>query len=684
MKKRYKVGIDVGGTFTKAVVVDGVDGSIVATASTPTTYRGRLGIARGILAALSKALNEGGVDPGSIERVTFTTTHNVNALLEGDLAKVGLIVLSRKEYEVRAKNATSMEKLEVAPGRKLEVVYKLVVHDGQLHSDEAEKVVREALMGGAEAIAVNEAFGVDDPSREKLVVDKARERGLPAIAGHELSMVYGLEVRTYTSVLNASVLPYMSRVTAAVREGVRRLGVEADIYVVRGDGSTSSVEILREKPILTVMSGPAASAVGATYWARLWSGVVVEAGGTTTNVIPVKWGLTPTSYLKILGKPTTVRAVDAEIVPVGGGSLPRLVNGKIAGVGPRSAHIAGLAYASFTDPEILNGARPVVTSPLPGDPKSYLILKTEGGLPVAITPTCAAAALGVEVPGARRDSARIAFEALEAALDLDWRSAAEGVLYAASSVIAESVKRAARRHGIDIKRYGVAGGGGAWFLAKIAARLLSVPFTRLDHAPFLSAAGAAVSLAGASIEIGVGGAFVSKLRQALEHLELQAGGDGFVVYTESDPPRKVLRVAAIEAPKMGSPLKDPLEAASEALGLDPDRLEIVYRGKRLMVVVAKRRRLPLVPGRFKAVVVDYWGRVYLAIHRADVYKGRRSDLVRILSTLKPMFMVAPAVYLIEDSRLIDFSLVYKHYELVESIDAYMLDVEDDACIIVRW
>ncbi len=687
MGARYRVGIDVGGTFTKAVVVDN-EGSVVAAASTPTTYKGELGIARGILAALSRALEDGGVNPGMVERVTFTTTHNVNALLEGDLARVGLIVLARREHSNKAREAVAgIGPLDVAPGRRLEVIRKLIVHDGLLDGDDAERAVMEVLSQGAEAIAVSEAFGVDDPSREALVAEKAREAGVPSVAGHELSMVYGLEVRTYTAVLNAGILPYMSKVAAAVEEGMRRLGVEADVYVVRGDGGSSSLEVLRSRPLLTVMSGPAASAIGAAYWAGVWSGVVVEVGGTTTNVVPVKWGLAPTTYLKVLGRPTTVRVVDAEIVPVGGGSLPRLGRGGLIGVGPRSAHIAGMAYASFTDPEVLDGAKPEIVSPLPGDPKAYLALRVNGGVLVAVTPTCAAAALGVEVPGASRDSARAALEALEPVLGLSWRDAAKRILLHASRAVAEAVSSAAGRHGIDVRRHGVAGGGGAWFLAMEAARLLRAPFRLLEHAPFLSAAGAAVSLAGESVEVGVaGGRFASRLRRALDSLESQTPGDGFVVYTESDPPRRVLRAVAVEAPRRKGPLKPPRKAAAEALGTDPSRLKLVYDGGGLMVFAAERRRgLPLLrQGRFEAAVADRWGRVYLAASRADIYVGGPREVVEAASRLKPRFMVAPAVHLVDGSRLIDFSLVYRREELVESIESYVADSRGSLCLVVRW
>src|SRR5438477_404962 len=128
---------------------------------------------------------------------------------------------------------------------------------------DAPQGVAELQGRGAGAIVASEAFSVDNEANERLVLDVARAHGLPATAGHEVSGAYGLEVRTLTAAINASILPKMVQ-TANLVEGVlHEAGVDAPLVVMRGDGGVMSMEQLRARPLLTVLSGPAASLAGA-------------------------------------------------------------------------------------------------------------------------------------------------------------------------------------------------------------------------------------------------------------------------------------------------------------------------------------------------------------------------------------------------------------------------------------
>jgi N-methylhydantoinase A/oxoprolinase/acetone carboxylase beta subunit len=693
----FRVGVDVGGTFTKAVVVDG-DGRVVGYASTPTRYNGALGAARSIVDAVSGALEAAGVNPRDVDLLAFTTTHNVNALLEGDTATVGLIVMARREHASKALEVTRMTGIEVAPGRRVKVIYRFVEVGPGFGERDAESLVRELAAAGAEAIAVNEAFGVEDPSREEMVAAKAREAGLPAVAGHELSMVYGLEVRVITSVVNASIMPRMARVARAVAEGCRRLGVESRIMVVKGDGGVAGLGVLERKPILTVLSGPAASVVGAVAWAGAWRGVLVEVGGTTTNVAVIKGGSAPLDYLKVMGYPTTVKVVDVEVLGVAGGSLPRVEGGRLAGVGPRSAHIAGAAYASFADPDDLAGGRVELASPLPGDPRSYLLLRGRSGRLYAVTPTCAAVALGAgSVPGARRDSALAALETLSQALGMEPMEAAARIAGYAAGEIARAARRAAAKHGLRLKGEVLLGAGGAaQALLPLVAERLGVGFRVLPEAPILSALGAAVGIVSESVEVGVptGADPAALVRSAVERVVeavVREGADprSVVVHTESLPAGRGFRVTAtgsLTPSALASRRGGGLEAAAEELGVEPGRLRVLAdTGGYMVVGVERRLRLPWSRGRFSAAIVDSLGRVVARLGRADVVKGRPGDVLAEMERVLSKVAVAPEVYVITGNVMTDLSFIAVPEALYKALRGSLSGADgEEVVVVVGW
>ena len=173
---------------------------------------------------------------------------------------------------------------------------------------------------------------------------------------------------------------------------------------MRGDGGATDLDGFRRAPARTLYSGPAASVAGALRFAGVAEGVVVEVGGTSTNVAAVKRGRPLLSYVQVASHATALRAVDVRVIGVAGGSMLRARKGKVYGVGPRSAHIAGLPYAGFSPVEAFDGARVELIAPRPGDPADHLVVVRADGQQLALTNTCAANALGITA--ARRLRAR--------------------------------------------------------------------------------------------------------------------------------------------------------------------------------------------------------------------------------------------------------------------------------------
>src|SRR5690606_25925342 len=133
-----------------------------------------------------------------------------------------------------------------------------------------------------------------------------------------------------------------------------------------------SLAEMRHRPLLTILSGPAAGVAGALMGERISEGVFLETGGTSTDISVIRRGNVQIRHVDMGGRETYLSALDVRTVGVGGGSVVRLGGGDGAGaavladVGPRSAHIAGLPYACFADPAELGGARLVRVAPLDG------------------------------------------------------------------------------------------------------------------------------------------------------------------------------------------------------------------------------------------------------------------------------------------------------------------------------
>src|SRR5918999_6552699 len=314
-----------------------------------------VGVAEGAIRALADVAAEVAArDLGRIELVAHSTTQAVNALLEGDTSVVGVLGLGRRPDVKRARRRTAVGEVRLAPGRRLITRHNFVdVTDG-LDRSRVVRAMQELIDEGAEVLCISEAFGVEDARGEWLALDVAEDLGIPACAGHELTGLYGLEMRTVTGALNASILPTALRTARLVEEAVERDIPGVPLLVMRGDGGAADLGSMKRHPLVTAFSGPAASVAGALRHLSLRDGVIVEVGGTSTNVSLVKGGRPVLAYVRVLEHVTCVRSLDVRVVGVAGGSLPRIARRlgrpRIVDTGPRSAHIAGLPYAAFVPP----------------------------------------------------------------------------------------------------------------------------------------------------------------------------------------------------------------------------------------------------------------------------------------------------------------------------------------------
>ncbi|MHB1319505.1 MAG: hydantoinase/oxoprolinase family protein [Anaerolineae bacterium] len=324
------IGIDTGGTYTDAVLLD-MDSRVVLAQAKAETTKHRL--ATGIEQALRYVL------PPSLEEiclVSLSTTLATNALVEGQGAPVCLLLLG---YEHAARSGRSLEK-EVGTSR---YVYLPGGHDidGQELSPLDLDATRAAILANApdvRAFAISGYFGTRNPAHEIAVQALVtRLTGLPTTSGHDLTQDLDALRRAATAALNASLIPLISDLIEAVEQVLDKLGIGAPLMLVKGDGSLIRAEAARDRPIETVLSGPAASVVGAQYLGRSRDAVVVDMGGTTTDIAMVERGQPrlATSGARVGAWHTMVEAIDIQTVGLGGDSSVQFgPDGRLT-IGPR-------------------------------------------------------------------------------------------------------------------------------------------------------------------------------------------------------------------------------------------------------------------------------------------------------------------------------------------------------------
>jgi N-methylhydantoinase A/oxoprolinase/acetone carboxylase beta subunit len=709
-----RVGVDVGGTFTKAVALTAHPLQLRAHAVVPTSHAAAGGVTEGVADVLRALLADLGPDRDRVELVAYSTTQAMNALLEGDVAPVGVIGIGAEPELRLARKRTQVGDLKLAPGRVLHTEHAFL--DGTRGLDEAHvDATLDRLQGaGCTALAVSGAFAVDVPEQERAVAERARERGLPVCAGHELTGTYGLETRTISAAVNAAILPLVERTARIVERVLHEAGIDVPLLVLRGDGGAMSLEAFRRAPSFTIGSGPAAGVAAALHQLALTDGIVLECGGTSSNVSVVKGGRTVLRTLRVMGRPTSIRSVDSWVVGAAGGSLGRLGRRKVEEAGPRSAHVAGLPYACYAEPEELAGAEVELVSPRPGDPPQYAILTTPAGRRHALTATCAAHALGVvdvaapadgAVADARsaadrstaaseraRAAALAGFAALGRRMRRSPEEAARALLDRTVDKIAQAVADAARTHDFGPDVPVVALGGAGTALAPEVARRLGRPYVRPEHPEILSSIGAALSLVRCEVARHAGNGETMEVAREAERACVEAGAAPQTVRVEThfEAREGLVRAVATGAVALerGAASREPvdepaqLHAAAAALGMAEHELEVVARNDFYRVFCEN--------GSGRVAVVDGLGSVALAESAkrvitadADRLLGRLSDAIDAGTVNLGVATLLPRVAIVCGPHILDLSDSRRAEEIIAGARS-VLDGHDGPAVAVLW
>ena len=349
----FLLGIDTGGTYTDAVILQD-ETRVIATAKSLTT---RHDLAQGIGAAAQAVLDSSGITPDQIAMASLSTTLATNALVEGQGGKVALVFIGFRDGDLEKHGLSAAlagdAVLQLAGGHN-----HAGVEVAALDTDMIAKWA--ASVADVTAFAVASQFATRNPSHEIKAAQILREvTGKPVSASHQLSAKLNGPKRALTAVLNARLIGMIDRLIDRAQIGLIDLGISAPMMVVRGDGALISADQAREKPIETILSGPAASIVGARWLTQAQHALVSDIGGTTTDVAVLRDGqpaIDPNGA-QVGPYRTMVEAVAMRTTGLGGDSEVHFIAHGLKGgvtLGPR--RVLPISLAAKDAPSVVHDA----------------------------------------------------------------------------------------------------------------------------------------------------------------------------------------------------------------------------------------------------------------------------------------------------------------------------------------
>ena len=319
----FRLGIDVGGTNTDAVILDATD-QVIASTKTPTTPD----ITSGIVQALQDVFAVSQLPPSEIDYAMLGTTHCTNAVVtRRELNTVGIIRLGAPATRAVEPLLTWPDDLKHVVGAQHAILHGGHEYNGEplsmLDEQEVQQTARQ-MKGHVQAVAVTGVFSPVNPEHElraREIVQNELGEDVPVSLSSEIGSVSLLE-RENATVLNAALMRVAQSAMNGFAHAIRQLNIPAALFLGQNDGSLMSLDYALQYPIFTIASGPANSIRGAAVLSQLQDAIVVDIGGTTTDIGVLHKGFPRESQLavEIGGVLTNFRMPDLISIGLGGGS----------------------------------------------------------------------------------------------------------------------------------------------------------------------------------------------------------------------------------------------------------------------------------------------------------------------------------------------------------------------------
>jgi len=339
------MGIDTGSTYTDGVLLDYGSKTVVATTKALTT---RHDLSVGIIQAIDDLAVE---DPSGIKLVSISTTLATNSIVEGKNQPVALILIG---YDPELIAAFNLARRFATP----KFHYFQGGHD--VYGEEKEPLDLDSIIRWVEgvkdevsAIAISSYFSPLNPTHEERAYEAITgATDLPVVLGHQLSTKLNSIHRAATATLNASLIGILREFIKAVQEALQKRDIQAPLMVVRGDGALMRAEVAVRRPLETALSGPAASAIGGRFLSGRQDAVVIDIGGTTTDICLVDDGQVAIDEegAVVGGFATAVKAADIRSIGLGGDSHISLDRENQLAIGPE--RVVPLSYLAFVHPSV--------------------------------------------------------------------------------------------------------------------------------------------------------------------------------------------------------------------------------------------------------------------------------------------------------------------------------------------
>lgn len=379
----FRLAIDIGGTFTDVVLLDAASHQLTFVKE-PTTPADR---AQGFFTGIETVLGAAQVRPAEVLTIAHGSTVATNAVLEGKGSRLGLITtlgfrdmleIGRAYIPGIFTNYLRWQKPErLVPLERVRAVPERVTADGAvlapLDAAAARQAIEELLAEGIESLAISFLHSYANPQHEERVEQIARELAPELFVSRSSSVLpeYREYERTMTAVLNAYVMPAVSQYLSRIQHGLAARGLPRDVAVVRSDAGVMSLSTALQRPVNTVLSGPAGGVLGATAVATAagYPDVVsIDMGGTSTDVC-LSLGAEPrlASETWISHYPVKVPIIDITTIGAGGGSIAVVTPSGALRVGPQSAgsdpgpvsYGRGGTMPTVTDADLVLGRLPL-------------------------------------------------------------------------------------------------------------------------------------------------------------------------------------------------------------------------------------------------------------------------------------------------------------------------------------